>query len=820
MTRSRQFIKQAGKFLRLVFITPPGGSIQLYNATNTAKGDFMEHGEIRFVLRTGREALPVNEAEITVCDGAGNETFHCELKPENAGVSESFAAEAPPKRDSLSPESAAPPYGVCGASVRAKGFYRVRINGIKCFAGTRTVVAPEMIPLPAGAQDPDGLPETVIDLPEHLLFTGCEPPEKESAGTPERVSPAVQIINGVYVPETITVHLGAPDSNAENMTVPFVDYVKNVAANEIYPTWPEEALKANVISQVSIALNRIYTEWYRSRGYDFDITASTAYDQAFVPGSNTYAETDAIAEEFFNNYIVRPNFVEPLYASFCDGIKTTCNGLSQWGTVSLAEDGRSFEEILGFYFGDVDVTAAEDVRAAAGSYPGEPLSVGDEGEAVRTVQYQLNRIAINYPRLPLNNNSGVFDERMSEIVSEFQKLFDLPVNGTVDKATWYRISYLYASVKKLSELSSEGQRPSYNQQLYPGSPLGPSDKGSEVQEMQFYLRRISRFNPLVRPVNVDGIYDADTEESVRSFQRAYRMEVNGMIDEPTWDRIVDVYNGTVVNIEEPILANGLTPYPGTPITFGSRGEQVEYIQRLLGEISGTFAIVPYAAADGFFGGETERAVDYFAAIFGFPRNGRVDEPLWNEINRIYLAAASNCIFASVENEGWRGSPGTTLKEGDSGDDVLYIQRRINVIYTVLPYVGQLAETGVYDSRTKNAVAALQRVFGFTVNGEANPPTWDLVNYITAAAESGCLPTDVLAVAAPFASRRKSARGAKALMRENGIKTGAGPVFGLRSRIALMRWQAAHGLEPTGRADAATRGKLAETARTLDIKEDK
>ncbi|MBR5746157.1 MAG: peptidoglycan-binding protein, partial [Clostridia bacterium] len=489
-------------------------------------------------------------------------------------------------------------------------------------------------------------------------------------------------------------------------------------------------------------------------------------------------------------------------------------------TVELANDGRSFEEILGFYFGDVDITATGDVRAAEESYPGTPLSVGSEGDAVRTVQYQLNRIAINYPRLPLNSNSGVYDERMSEIVSEFQKLFDLPVNGTVDKATWYRISYLYTSVKKLSELSSEGQRPAYNLQEYPGAPLGPSDKGSEVQEMQFYLRRISRFNPLVRPVNVDGIFDADTEESVRSFQSAYRMEVNGIIDEPTWNRIADVYNGTVVNIEEPILANGLTPYPGTPLTYGSRGEQVEYIQRLLGEISGTFAIVPFAAADGFFGSETEKALDYFAAIFGYPRNGRIDEPLWNEINRIYLAVAAKCVFASAENAGWRGFPGEAVKEGSDPEDVLYIQRRINVIYTVLPYVGRLAEDGIYGVRTRASVAALQRVFGFTVNGETNEATWDLVNYITAAAESGCLPKDILAVSAFAARKPGTARGAKALMRENGIKTGAGPVMGLRSRIALMRWQAEHGLEPTGRADAPTRAKLAQEARALDTDRNK
>ena len=774
----------------------------------------MAFGKMLFTLRTGFGALPVKYAEVVLSDARGAVVFSDLITPDRGGLSKTAVIETPPKELSLTDDPATAPYSVFSAVIRAEGFYRMRITGIKGFEDITSLLSLPLTPLPAGAESPESEPEIALVLPEHVLFAGEEPPEKGTARDPSNgFSPAIQIQNGVYIPENITVHVGAPDKGSENITLPFTDYIKNVAASEIYPTWPEESARANILAQISIALNRVYTEWYRSRGYDFDITSSTAYDQAFTPGGNTYEETDAIVDSIFNNYLIRPGFVEPLYASFCDGRNTQCDGLSQWGTVELAEDGRNTEEILAFYYGDVDVTLTDDIRAIEGSYPGEPLKEGDEGENVRLMQLQLNRIAINYPKLPLNNNFGVYDEQLTRVVREFQELFQLPVTGIIDKATWYKISYLYVSVKSLAELTSEGQRPSYNTQTYPGSPLAPGSKGSEVQEIQFYLRRISRFNPLVRPVNIDGIFDADTQESVRSFQNAYRLEVTGVIDERTWNSIVRIYNGTLENIDEPVLENGISPYPGTDLTFGSRGDQVEYVQRLLQKIRISFPIIPELDADGFFGAITERAVNTFAALFAYPQDGRVNEPLWNEINRIYIAAELGCIFATTESEGSRPYPGEAVAEGSSPNDVNYVQERINIIYTALPYIGQAKVDGIFGERTQSSIGALQRVFGLTVTETVNETTWNLLNYISAAVQNGCLPKDII-VSPAFSSagsggKTDPGQGIKALMRRNGLNPGFGPVFGKKSRKELAFWQAAHGLEPTGKPDKETLKRLSE-----------
>ena len=777
----------------------------------------MPTGEMIFALRTASGALPVNEGTVTLYDGEGRIVFSDKLDRTRLGVTKKATVETPPRSVSLDRDDPATPYGVYRAEIRAEGFYGVDLSGLKAFDGVLSKVKLPMTPLPAGTVPP-GTDPIVINVPEHALMTKEGPVDKGTARDPAQpppdgTRPAVQISSGVYVPETITVHLGPPDSKAENVTVPFTDYLKNVAASEIYPTWPEAALRSNVLAQTSIALNRVYTEWYRSRGYDFDITSSTAYDQAYLPGGNTYEETDMIVDELFNNYLTRPDFVEPLFASFCDGRNTTCDGLSQWGTVELAEDGRTLEEILGFYFGEVNITETDDIRDITESYPGTPLKRGDEGEDVRNMQLQLNRIAINYPRLPLNNNLGVFDEQTEDVVKEFQKLFALPVTGEIDKSTWYKISYLYTSVKQLAELTSEGQRPSYNTQEYPGHPLKKSDKGSEVQEMQFYLRRISRFNPLVRPVNIDGIFDLDTEESVRSFQNAYRTEVTGIIDEPTWNLIVAVYNGTFENVDEPILGNGLTPYPGRELTFGSRGDQVEYIQRLLQSIRTAFPIIPDLAADGFFGSGTEKAVNTFAALFAFPQDGVIGEPLWNEINRIYTAVALGCIFSNTESEGSREFPGITVGKDSPDNDIIYVQNAINTIYTSIPYVGQVEADGDYGESTAKSVGAFQRVFGLTVTETVNRDTWILLNYIVHAVKSGCLPKNL--IAAPVMAKKKSRPSGsqskakptvaeiKAFLRENGMEPGSGPFFGGKTRRALAFWQAMNGLEPTGRPDKKT-----------------
>ena len=261
-----------------------------------------------------------------------------------------------------------------------------------------------------------------------------------------------------YIPESITVHLGPPDSPAQNVTVSFPDYIKNVASSEIYPSWPDAALRANIYAQISFALNRVYTEHYRAQGYPFDITSSTAYDQSFFYGRDIYENISQIVDEIFNSYLARQGFIEPLFAQYCDGDRVTCAGLSQWGSLSLAREGYTPYEILTYYYGDdINIVTTDDVRGITESRPPVPLSLGTSGPYVEAIQRRLNRISTNYPAIPkIYPVNGVFDEDTEAAVRAFQEIFSLTPDGIVGDATWYRIQYIYNAVKRLSDLYSEG----------------------------------------------------------------------------------------------------------------------------------------------------------------------------------------------------------------------------------------------------------------------------------------------------------------------------------------------------------------------------
>jgi hypothetical protein len=262
-----------------------------------------------------------------------------------------------------------------------------------------------------------------------------------------------------FVPQSITVHLGSPNSSAPNVTVPFIDYVKNVASSEIYPTWDESALRANILAIVSFALNRVYTEYYRSRGYNFDITNSTAYDQYFVKGRAFFDSISRIVDDLFNDYLRRPGFVEPLAAKFCNGTTVTCEGLSQWGSQNLAQQGYDSVQILRSYYGNVEIVNNAPIRGITSSYPGTPLRRGSSGPNVVVVQTELNRISQNYPAIPkLATVDGIYGSRTEAAVRRFQEIFDLTPDGIVGPATWYALVRLYTAVTSLSELRSQGQQ--------------------------------------------------------------------------------------------------------------------------------------------------------------------------------------------------------------------------------------------------------------------------------------------------------------------------------------------------------------------------
>ncbi len=463
------------------------------------------------------------------------------------------------------------------------------------------------------------------------------------------------------VPEYITVHLGAPDNkSAENVSVGFADYIKNVASSEIYPTWPEAALRANIYAQISFALNRIYTEHYRSRGYDFDITNSTAYDQAFVRDRDIFDNISIIVDEIFNDYIVREGYIEPLFAVYCNGTTVTCDGLSQWGSVSLANDGLGAYDILTRYYGEnIGLVENAPVQALEPSPPNILLSEGSAGNDVKFIQVRLNRISTNYPSIPkIPKVDGVFGVETGNAVREFQRIFTLNRTGTVDKSTWYSIQRVYDAVKRLSELDSEGIRDDEISNQFKDL-LSEGDSGEDIKTVQYYLRFISEFNPAVPTVAVDGYFGESTTAAVRAFQQAYDLPITGVVDGRTWNKMFDVYYGIISSMEYE-LPDGAVPFPGVFLKYGAEGKNVEILQRYINAAHEIYPQIPQVTVDGVFGADTRNAVYAAQAVFGLMITGVVGPVLWTELAEAYEQVAGN---ARREYQ----YAGEVLSEGD-GDD--------------------------------------------------------------------------------------------------------------------------------------------------------
>lgn len=380
------------------------------------------------------------------------------------------------------------------------------------------------------------------------------------------------------IPETITVHLGLPNSPAENVTVPFADYVKNVASSEIYPTWDESALRANILAIMSYALNRVYTEFYRSRGYDFDITNTTARDQAFVNGRSYFENISRLVDEMVGSYIRRVGSVEPLAAKFCNGTTTTCDGLSQWGSEALAQEGLDSVEILKYYYGDdIEIVTNAPMEGVTESYPGTPLRLGSTGPAVTVVQTSLNRISQSYPAIPkINPVDGIYGPQTRAAVEAFQQIFALEPDGIVGRATWYQLVRVYVAVTRLAELQSEGQQFLFIQEYPEFLSLG--DRGELVEQLQFMLSVISSFVPTVQAPDQTGVFDNATLYAVRSFQRYAGLPVTGSVGKTTWDTIFEQFNGVDLTVfEDGALfpagdlaeTSRLTQFPGAALSLGS-----------------------------------------------------------------------------------------------------------------------------------------------------------------------------------------------------------------------------------------------------------
>lgn len=438
------------------------------------------------------------------------------------------------------------------------------------------------------------------------------------------------------IPETITVHLGPPDTPAANVTLPFLDYVANVASSEIYPTWPENAIRANMYAQISFALNRVYTEYYRTRGYDFDITSSTASDQSFVNGRVVFENVREIAGELFNDYLRRRGSVEPLFAQYCNGTTVTCQGLSQWGTVSLAEEGYTPYEILTYYYGDdIDIVQNAPVEGSTASAPLFPLRVGSTGDQVRIAQIRLNRISTNFPSIPkILATDGIFAEDTEAAVRRFQEVFSLTPDGIIGNGTWYKIQNVYIGVKRLNDLYSEGITLREVTAQYPGA-LREGDNGDGVRVLQYYLSYLSGFYDTIPSVEVDGSFGASTRAAVEAAQYTFGLPVDGVVGEQTWYALSNAYLGIVRTIPTEYVEGVTIPYGGVPLRIGSDSDRVRLLQEYLNVIARVYPEIPTVDTTGYFGARTQEAVIAFQTLSGLNPTGVVSSITWDAVTSLY-----------------------------------------------------------------------------------------------------------------------------------------------------------------------------------------
>ncbi len=438
----------------------------------------------------------------------------------------------------------------------------------------------------------------------------------------------------VNIPENITVHLGAPDEPAQNVTLPFIDYVKNVASSELYPTWPESALRANIYAIVSIALNRIFTEWYRSRGYDFDITNSTQYDQYFVHNRGIFDRISNIVDEIFNDYVVRQGQIQPLFAQYCDGRVAQCNGMYQWGTVDLANEGYVPYDILKYYYGeDINIVRDAPVGDVTETYPGTPLKLGDSGSQVFLAQIMLNTISVNYPAIPkINPVDGIFNTPTENAVRAFQKIFNLNPTGIIDKGTWYRIRNIYVSVRKLAELTSKGILIS---EIPRRLPLEGGAVVSRVQLVQYFLNVLSAYFDTIQPVDIDGILGPNTRAAIIEFQKTKNLPATGVLDDQTWNSMYSSIVGILNTLPSSAIALPTLLYPNIVYKLGSEEPGVYIIQQYLSYISTLLTDIPKVTPDGKFGPATQAAVKAFQKRFGLTPDGIVGKTTWDKIVEVY-----------------------------------------------------------------------------------------------------------------------------------------------------------------------------------------
>ncbi|GHU44577.1 hypothetical protein FACS1894111_12070 [Clostridia bacterium] len=603
-------------------------------------------GYLKLETRLGDSLLPIGGVTVRIYDESGRAIY--QGVTDESGNLGKIPLPAPDKALSLQPGYV--PYSTYTLEFFREGFAPLLIDGEQVFDGITTIQQAELSPVATTSDRNRAFPnkpdetEEVIDIPPNALLQNVPWAQVgltneggyQSPAAPGRPA-ASRILPNVLIPEYITVHLGTPTSNAPNVRVRFTDYIKNTASHEIYATWPDAALEANIQAIINFTLNRIYTEWYRSKGYNFDITNSTSVDQFYVNGGNIFENISQITDRIFNRYVIREGEKNPYFTQFCNGTTSTCPGLSQWGTVSLAERGYDPLQILRYYYPkDIRYTTTDNIGGITESFPGGNLSQGASSTAVRTMQNYLNRIRVNYPLIPpITNPNGSYGADTANAVKTFQGIFDLPQTGVIDRDTWYKISAIYVGITKLAELDSEGEREEITN-TPPSVVLKSGSRGREVLLLQYILDYLSDFYPSIEAPIQDNNFAATTKAAVTEFQQLFALTPDGIVGPATWNKLYEVYRslqGEVAppNPTPPPSPSTPPPYPEVLLRYGLRGDSVRVLQEYLNRAAAKNPALPTLLVDGIFGSATQNAVMSFQRAYGLGVDGIVGPLTWNQL---------------------------------------------------------------------------------------------------------------------------------------------------------------------------------------------
>ena len=720
----------------------------------------MGAGFLRIELYAGEHTIPVSNNTVKIMKN-GNILYN--LTTDKYGVTETVKLTTP---DIIMPDTTMqpPPREIYDVEVESDGQYKqMTITDVSIYDGITSILPLQMLPFVAGATDGNALNLSIypcepggrsglngqdMDIPVsgHAVMddkrTSSEyAPDafaRENAEGFNFGNTTPILGNDIALPEYVTVHMGRPSETAQNLRVPFKEYVKNVASSEIYPTWEDAALRANILCQISFVLNRIYTTWYRSRNYNFDITNSTTVDQCFRYNREIYQNIGKIVDEIFNCFLRRTGRREPFFAEYCDGRVAQCSGLKQFGSQDLALRGYTPIQIIHYYYpGDMRINYTNQFFSNIGTYPGQfpgyTLRQGMTGEPIRTMQMYLNSISGRWYIPPISNPNGFFGPETTRTVTDFQRTpqFGLTsVDGLIGRNTWYMITRIFVAERRLALLVSEGHRMSIGVSP-PTVTVQMGSEGEAVVELQFILAFIAEFFPTIPLTIQSGIFKENTRQAVLAFQRQYNLTANGVVDSGTWRRLYDVYLSLADDIPlKPEL--NIPAFPGTSLRQGDTGPNVLLMQNYLNDIALFYPSIQRLNPDGNFGPATANAVREFQRLFGFSVDAVIGPNTWYEIINVRNALVAGGELPELpEPPPQPPYPGTALRQGDFGPNVLLIQNRLIQMRTVFPSIPALTADSSFGPNTRNAVIAFQRIFGLSPDGVVGPLSWNLIMNVSA-----------------------------------------------------------------------------------------